>query len=292
MPSAYQTHEEKPLFERGLPLFTRGALLIILGVALIASEQRITQIQTLRSHLALAAYPLQIIAAVPNTVGGWLSSITQTRSNLADENQRLKQQQLIQNAKLQKMAALQAENNRIRKLLDSAERIEEKVLIAEIVAVDIDPYQHKVVINKGALHGAFIGQALVDSHGIAGQLVEVSLLTSTALLITDTEHAIPIVNNRTGVQTIVDGTGNAGRLKLQWLGNDEDAQPGDLLVTSGLGGRFPGGYPVGTITFFQKNLGKEFATVYAKPAAKISRSREVLLVWSSSSESISGLGEQ
>jgi rod shape-determining protein MreC len=155
----------------------------------------------------------------------------------------------------------------------------EKVLIAELKSVNLDPYKHQIVVNKGELHDIYPGQPLLDAKGVMGQIVHAGPYSSTAVLITDTSHAIPVQVNRTGLRTIALGSGAINRLELPYIPNNADIRPGDLLITSGLGGRFPPGYPVATVTAVQHDPGLTFSQVVATPLAELNRSREVLLVW-------------
>jgi len=182
---------------------------------------------------------------------------------------------------MQKLAALEVENIRLRELLDSSFEVGEKVLIAELMSVNLDPYKHQVVINKGELHDVYPGQPLVDADGVMGQIVHAGPYSSTAILITDTSHAIPVQVNRNGLRTIALGSGSINRLELPYIPNSADIRPGDLLTTSGLGGRFPPGYPVATVETVEHDPGSAFASVNATPLAHLNSSREVLLVWPS-----------
>ena len=175
--------------------------------------------------------------------------------------------------------SLEIENIRLRELLDSSFEVGEKVLVAELMSVNLDPYKHQIVINKGELHHIYRGQPLLDADGVMGQVVHVGPYTSTAVLITDTSHATPVQVNRNGLRTIALGSGTLNRLDLPYLSNNADVVPGDLLVTSGLGGRFPPGYPVATVTRIDRSPDEPFSNVQAEPRAHLDRSREVLLVW-------------
>ena len=186
---------------------------------------------------------------------------------------------LLLRAKLQKLAALKSENQRIRALLDSARDINQDVLIAEILSVSPSPYKHYIKLNKGALDGVFRGQALIDANGIMGQVVSVTPMNSRAILITDPNHAVPVEINRTGLRTIAEGTGQSGLLHLPFLPKNADVKAGDLLLTSGLGGRYPAGYPVATVSTVNRSPGSEFLDVVAQPTASLRHGSEVLLVW-------------
>jgi rod shape-determining protein MreC len=224
-------------------------------------------------------YPIQLLVEVPETVSEWFSESLATRRHLQEENDSLHTQIFMQKAQMQKLAALEAENIRLRELLDSSFEVGEKVIIAELLSVNLDPYKHQVVINKGQLDNIYPGQPLLDAEGVMGQIVHAGPYTSTAVLITDTAHAIPVQVNRNGLRSIALGSGTINRLDLPYVPNSADIQPGDLLITSGLGGRFPPGYPVAVVSAVQHDPGRTFSRVVATPLAHLDRSREVLLVW-------------
>jgi len=186
--------------------------------------------------------------------------------------------------RLQRLAALEAENRRLRDLLGSSRRLEERVLIAELLAVALDPYRHQVLIDKGSGSGAYVGQPVLDANAVMGQIVRVSPLSATVLLITDVEHSLPVQVLRNGLRAIAQGTGLVQGLELLHLPKNVDIRVGDELVTSGLGGRFPAGYPVARVVAVREEPGRPFAIVRAAPLARLDRTREVLLVWSRSAE--------
>lgn len=252
---------------------------VLLSVALMTLDHRQHHLGTLRGALSVLVYPLQFTVNLPGMSGEWLSEAFSTRRKLQEENARLRTQALVLKANLQKFAALQAENVRLRELLDSSFQVGERVLIAEIMAVDLDPYRHEVVLNKGEGYGIYPGQPVVDADGIMGQVVQTGPLTSNAMLITDPNHAIPVQVNRNGLRSIALGIGSLTTLSLPHVPNNADIRVGDLLVTSGLGGRFPAGYPVAEVVGIVRDPGHAFAHIEARPMANLDRSREVLLIW-------------
>ena len=252
---------------------------MVLSVALMTLDHRQHHLGTMRASLSVVVYPLQFLVNLPGTARDWLSEAFATRRALQEENARLRTQHLVLKADLQKLAALEAENLRLRELLDSSFQVGERVLIAEIMAVDLDPYRHELVLNKGTGYGIYPGQPLLDAEGVMGQIVNAGPLTSTAMLITDPNHAIPVQVNRNGLRSIALGIGSLSALSLPHIPNNADIQLGDLLVTSGLGGRFPAGYPVAEVVEIVRNPGHAFAYIEARPLAHLNRSREVLLVW-------------
>jgi rod shape-determining protein MreC len=259
----------------------RLLVLVSLSIILMVMDHKYKSLESVRDALSLLIYPIQLTVELPGSVTDWFNETLATRRRLQEEIDSLRTQQFVQQAQMQKFAALQAENIRLRELLDSSFEVGEKVLIAELMSVNLDPYKHQVVINKGELHDIYPGQPLVDAEGVMGQIVHAGPYTSTAMLITDTSHAIPIQVNRNGLRSIALGSGTINRLDLPYIPNSADIQPGDLLITSGLGGRFPPGYPVATVTAVQHDPGNAFAAVVATPLAHLNRSREVLLIWPS-----------
>ncbi len=246
-------------------------------------DHRSDYMDSVRSTLSLAVYPLQYLIDLPVQTGLWLSEHLASRHTLLEENRKLRDQQILLNAKLQKLAQLEQENTRLRQLLASASRFkEERVLIAELLSVDLDPYKQHIVLNKGEIDGVFVGQPLLDANGVMGQVMHVTPVSATAILISDPSHALPVQVNRTGLRTVITGTGNARELSLRHIPSSSDIVVGDFVSTSGLGGRFPQDYPVAEITHISRPSGEAFATVKAKPFAHLDRSREVLLVWPSS----------
>jgi rod shape-determining protein MreC len=249
------------------------------SIALMTLDHRQQHLESVRSLLSLAASPLQYAADLPANGVDWFSGALTSRKQLLSENRELHAQNLVLRGRLQQFEALEAENMRLRDLLASSFKIGDRVLIAELLSVDLDPYRQQVVINKGSASGVFVGQPVLDADAVMGQVIRVTPFTSTVLLITDASHALPIQVNRNGLRTIAEGTGLINRLELPHLPNNADIQIGDLLVTSGLGGHFPPGYPVAQVTDVIREPGRPFATVVATPSAHLDRSREVLLVW-------------
>jgi rod shape-determining protein MreC len=266
-----------PLFPKGLSLHVKVSLFIVLSLVLMFVDQRVNVLRPLRVALETLSWPMETLAQVPNGVSKLLHNLA-SRNATVKQNDALRREHLLLNARLQKLVALEAENRRIRSLLQSSRKLDERMLIAEIVAISPDPYRHYLKLNKGSTEGVFVGQALVDAHGIMGQITEVYPLTSEALLITDPNHGIPVEIARNGLRTIAHGEGSGG-LSLPYLPSNADIKGGDQLVSSGLGGRFPAGYPVGTVTTIAHQAGEHFLSISATPAAHMDRGREVLLVW-------------
>lgn len=252
---------------------------VILSLILLVVDHRFHHLQQLRSALAFITYPLHYLADLPFTASRWLAETTSTRENLLTHNAELRDENLRLRAELQRYESLKAENMRLRDLVDSSFKVGDRVLVAELSSVDLDPYKQQVVINKGSASGTFVGQPVLDAHAVMGQVTEVTPFSSTVLLITDTSHALPVQVLRNGLRSIALGTGRIDELKLPYLPTNSDIVEGDLLVTSGLGGTFPPGYPVATVTRIDRSPDAPFAEVLAEPRAHLDRSREVLLVW-------------
>lgn len=249
-----------------------------LSIALMTVDHRYHALDGVRDVLSTAIYPLHILVRLPADTRSWLTEKWTRRSALLEENARLREKQMLLNVQLQKLTTLEAENRRLRSLLESAVNTPERVLIAELLAVDFDPYRHHILLNRGRQHGLYVGQPVLDQHGVIGQIIRADPLTSTAILITDPNHALPIQINRTGVRTLALGTGRLQELELPHIPHNEDVKVGDVLVTSGMGGRFPRGYPVGTVTAVEFDPGSPFARILAKPVAQLDRIREVMLL--------------
>ncbi len=248
-------------------------LLILLG-------SRLEFMAPLRTQLSVVAAPFYWLIDVPSRLSAQFRGAVSSRSELLEENQALRAESLILNAKLQKYIELRAENVRLRELMNSAERVKDTVVVAEVVGVASDPNRHMLMVDKGRRDRAFVGQPVIDAKGLLGQIVEVGIYHSRALLITDSAHAIPVRISRNGLRAIAEGSGRIDELRVTHVAATTDIQVGDLLVSSGLGGRFPPGYPVGEVTQVAIDPGKPFAEVRAKPLAELDRSRNVLLVFS------------
>jgi len=257
----------------------RFLLLSLVCFSLMILDHRDQHVQHVREALSVVVYPLRLLVDLP--FRGWASVRTNfaAREALVAENEELKRERLNAEFRLQRLAALETENARLRELLDSQARVGSRALVAEILAADLDPYRQRFNLNRGLVDGVYEGQALIDAQGIVGQTVRVGPFTSEAVLITDADHALPVSVNRNGLRTIAYGTGDAGKLHLPNLTNNADVEVGDLLVSSGLGGVFPAGYPVGRITEVTRRPDQSFADVMAEPASALDRDREVLLVW-------------
>lgn len=245
----------------------------------MAAELDGERIKSPREWMAVALTPVVWVAEVPTRLGNLVEHMD-SRESLLKENALLRHRQLQIESQLQRYAALDAENRRIRELLAASARMTDKVAVADVIAANQDPYRQQITLNKGARDGVYRGQAIVDAGGVLGQIVQVNPGTSVGLLVTDPDHGIPVEINRTGLQAIALGQGNGQGLRLAFLPANAEIQKGDLVVSSSLGGRFPAGYPVARVESVQHTPGGHFKEAIAIPAARVGQGRQALLVWS------------
>jgi len=245
---------------------------------MMIADYRTSMLDDIRSVFSLVLYPLQIVASMPEDIGLWFDDQMDSHQVLITENEEYRIANLLLKAQLQKFSSLQAENIRLRSLLKSSRKLSDQILIAETLSVDLDPYKRQIVINKGSSSGVYVGQPILDAHGIMGQVTYPGISSSTAILITDPSHAIPVQVNRNGLRSVLYGIGEANSLELQNLPNNADIIVGDKLISSGLGGRFPEGYPVAVVVKITRDPGQPFAQIIAEASAYLEQSREVLLV--------------
>ncbi|MGY6039210.1 rod shape-determining protein MreC [Aeromonas sp. AE23HZ002T15] len=269
----------KPIFGRGPSLQLRLFLAVIISVAAIVADSRFGVFTHVRVYLSSLVSPLQYIANAPGTLLDTMSTQVQTRSSLIEQTKQQEQQLFTLRARLLKLDQLEHENQRLRELLGSPVHKESRKMVAELLSVDSDPFSHQVLINKGALDGVYNGQPVINDQGVVGQVLHVGSTTSRVLLITDSSHGIPVRVLRNDLRAIASGSGELDKLELRNLPRNTDVQVGDLLVTSGLGGRFPEGYPVATVTRSDYVEGKPFAQIEAKPLVALDRLRYLLLLW-------------
>jgi rod shape-determining protein MreC len=244
----------------------------------MVADQRYHQIDRIRESLSRVIYPMQRAVDFPFRATDWVTGSFADRSRLRQDNLALTARLRLANLQLQRFAVLEEENRRLREMRANTAGIAEKVLVASILNVDLDPFRHRVLLDKGAADGVFKDQAVLDGDGIFGQVSKVNASTAEVILISDAEHAIPVQSNRSGVRTIAVGTGDQNKLSLPFVTVESDLQTGDLLLSTGMGGVFPPGYPVAQVSKV-KRAGSTFALVEAKPTARLDQAREVLLVW-------------
>lgn len=248
-------------------------MLAVLSVALMVVDARFTILKPVRSQMSMVLMQSYWIVDLPQRLYQGVASQFGSRTELIAENEKLKTEALLLQGRLQKLAALTEQNVRLRELLNSSALVNEKVEVAELIGMDPNPFTHRIIINKGERDGVVLGQPVLDARGLMGQVVELMPYTSRVLLLTDTTHSIPVQVNRNGLRAIASGTGNPERLELRHVADTADIKEGDLLVSSGLGQRFPAGYPVATVKEVIHDSGQPFAIVRAVPTAALNRSR-------------------
>lgn len=264
---------------RATGLGLRASILSLLAIGLMVVDHRQNHLQVIRQTLSAAAYPFQWLVHSPSAAGAWLSESFATRDQLRAQNAELLEQQRVLELRQLRLEALEQENVRLRAMTDASARVAERVMMAEVMRIDLDPLRQRLLVNRGTRDGAFKGQAVVDATGIVGQITRVGPFSAEVILISDSEHAIPVQVNRTGLRTIAVGTGEPRRLSLPYLPRNADVREGDLLLSSGLGGVFPSGYPVARISQVKRDPAQPLAQIDAEPAAALDRDRELLLIW-------------
>ncbi len=250
----------------------------LLAVVLMAMDQRGHFVPRIRSLALYLVEPVYHVVEWPVRAARNVFGQFQSHRSMRHENEALRQQLLRQKGVLQRFEALSEENRRLRSLIEGAQGQTFEFQYAELVRVDLDPYSHKVVVNRGALDQVTTGQAVIDGAGVMGQVEDVRPHFSTIRLISDPNHALPVQINRTGLRTVAFGSGETGVLRMPSVPRQADVREGDLIVTSGLGDRFPGGYPVATVSNVYREEGQTFVLVEAVPLAALDRGREVLLI--------------
>lgn len=255
-------------------------MLAVLSVALMVVDARFMILKPVRSQMSMVLMQSYWVVDLPQRLYQGVASQFGSRTELIAENEKLKTEALLLQGRLQKLAALTEQNVRLRELLNSSALVNEKVEVAELIGMDPNPFTHRIIINKGERDGVVLGQPVLDARGLMGQVVELMPYTSRVLLLTDTTHSIPVQVNRNGLRAIASGTSNPERLELRHVADTADIKEGDLLVSSGLGQRFPAGYPVATVKEVIHDSGQPFAIVRAVPTAALNRSRYLLLVFS------------
>jgi rod shape-determining protein MreC len=268
-------------------------LFVGLSIAIMLFDAQTTYFVEVRSFLSDVVSPLQRVINWPVDVIDWIDTSVATRSMLTRENASLKAQQLLLSAQLEKLMALQKENDQLRALLETSPKIDSnKILVAQVLAVDVAPFLKQVVIDRGTNQGVFVGQAVIDATGVVGQVVQVSNFTSRIMLLTDTESSIPVEDTRNNLRGIVNGSGSYSELELVHMPATSDIQVGDKLVSSGLGLRYPVGYPVGVVTDVKHDPSQPFLHISVEPSGALSSTRLVLLIWPAEQKVITSAKQQ
>jgi len=266
------------LFQHARGTSIQFVVLIAICISTMVVDNRYQHLEAFRNSVSFVFSPLHYIVSFPAQAGEWLDSYFSAHQTLVSQNKDLKQESRILKAKLQKMSVLSKENSRLRSLLGASHKLADHVIVAELLSVDQTPFQQIIELNKGSLDGIEVGQAVIDDYGIMGQVIHANNNTATTLLLSDPGHAIPVQFVRTGLRSIAFGNGSTDTLELKYLPSTADIKKGDLLVSSGLGNRFPADYPVAEISKISLDSTQGFINALATPKAKLSRSREVLII--------------
>jgi len=255
------------------------APLLLICLLLMVGDYHYHRLARVRALLTFVTTPLQYAVDYPVRIVGWTRAMIGSKVHLIQENMELRVKQTMLEAKLQRLLVLQEENHQLKALLDTSSKSNIRAMAAEILAVEVNPTRQLIVVNKGLRDGVFIGQPVLDAKGVMGQIIDVGLMTSTVLLVSDAKSAVPVRNHRTGERAILVGMNKINKLQLINLPKSSLISEGDMLVTSGLGRRYPEGYPVGRVVSVQNLPGDEFITVKVTPMATLNRSRLALLIW-------------
>ncbi|CAM2983555.1 rod shape-determining protein MreC [Vibrio diazotrophicus] len=269
----------KPIFGRGPSLQQRLFFAVMLSASLMLADSRLGAFANVRYLLNSLVAPIQYAADLPRTMFNDFYSLFSTRDQLLNSNQNLKREVMTLKSDLTLLDQYREENQRLRKLLGSEFVRDEKKVVTEVMAVDTSPYRHQVVIDKGRTDGVYEGQPVINEKGIVGQVTFVAAHNSRVLLLIDPNNAIPVQNIRNDIRVIASGNGQSDEIQLEHIPTSTDIDVGDMLVTSGLGGVYPEGYPVAYITDVDKDTRREFASIKAKPVVDFDRLRYLLLIW-------------
>jgi len=269
----------KPIFGRGPSLPLRLFFSVVISASLMLADSRLNAFSDIRYLLNSFIAPIQYAADLPRSMFDGFYEKFQSHKVILVSNEQLKHEVLILKSNLILLKQYKEENERLRKLLGSSFVRDEKKMVTEVMAVDTSPYTHQVVIDKGHIDGVYEGQPVINENGIVGQVTFVAAHNSRVLLLIDSNSAIPVQNLRNDIRVIASGNGQMDKIQLEHVPSSTDIRVGDLLVSSGLGGVYPEGYPVGRISKVDKDTRREFAVIYANPVVNFDRLRYLLLVW-------------
>ncbi len=277
--SSQPNNYESTLFAKGRHSALGFTLAILLSLAFMVADYHYHYLGYVRSGFSLLVSPLQLMVDYPVRIKGWVTSLVSTKKALINENMQLRYQQTVLEAQLQQLLVISNENSQLKALLSASSSANMDATAAQILAVDTTNSRQLLVLNKGSRDGITTGLPILDAKGVMGQIIDVGAMTSTVLLISDSKSAVPVRNDRTGERAILVGTNNISELSLINLPKTSSIKKGDILVTSGLGRRYPEGYPVGQVEEVKNIPGDEFIKVIVSPIAMLNRSRLVLVVW-------------
>lgn len=253
--------------------------LVVLSIAMMLLDTRVAALSHVRGILSMVLTPIQFAVSKPIELIDNLGTTISTHDTLVKENLDLKAQELLLKAQVQRLLALETENNQLKALLRSSAQVQGKLLIAQLLAVDTDPFVHQVMLDKGTREGVFIGQPVLDANGVMGKIIQAGPISSRVLLVNDPHSGVPVQVARNGVRAIAMGDSLTGKLRLVNVSQTADIKVNDILVTSGLGENYPEGYPLGRVSSIVKDPAFQFADIIVEPSAHLDRARQVLLVW-------------
>ena len=277
--AAFGTGASRQLQGRGGSPGFRFTLYALLSMVVMFLDERSHWLESSRYVLQATAYPIQLAVSSPSAAWAWLQQTWATKDALRSENNRLRAQQRAIELRAMRFEALQKENAELRGLREALPPVADRWEVAEVVNVQLNSLRQRVLLNRGTSNGVFKGQAVMDEKGLLGQTLHVGPWSAEVILITDPEHAVPVEIERNGLRTIAVGAGDTASLALPYLPANADVKTGDLLVTSGLGGVFPAGYPVARIAEVRRDAVQPLAQIRATPLARIDVDREAMLVW-------------
>ena len=269
----------RSIFTRESQPGLRLTFLAVLAILLMVLDRRSESFAPIRAALSLPVAPFQYMVNWPSKVISDVKSTVSSHDHLVKENLQLKAEQLLLRSQLQRLVAVESENSYLKALFQSSRQIKNKTLIAELLAVDAQPFVRQVILDKGTRDGVYIGQPVLDANGVMGQVTQVGPITSRVILVNDPQSGVAVQNARNGMRAVAVGDTYSGRIRLNYVSKTADIKPGDIFVTSGLGDRYPEGYPVGKVLNIDKDPAHQFSTIYLQPSAHLSSSRQVLLVW-------------
>lgn len=267
-------------FRENNSTFLKLFLFISLSIFFLYQDKNLEFSNKIRDNISYLIKPIYSIADLPSNLYDNATKFIESKNNIIEENKLLKKKVLIQSGIIQKIPSLKAENKRLKKLLDYSISVNSsKILLAHLIRVNLSPFSNKIVIDKGKGKNLFMGQTVIDSTGVLGQISEINKTFSVVTLITDPSHALLAVNARTNKRIIISGTGDNRKLKAKYISLNEDVQVGDVLITSGLDNIFPEGYLIGQISKVNRKNNQDFLDVNVIPSSALSSNREVMLLW-------------
>ena len=267
-----------PLFKQGASARAKMLFFALIALALLMADSRLRTLGVMRQAIGTALYPLQIVAMLPRDAFFATTDYFSSLMRLQNENNRMREQQVLNSQQLQQNAQLLAENAHLRKLLDASERVQIKTLMSEILYDARDPFSRKIILDRGQSHGIRPGQPVIDDLGVIGQVTRVFPFTSEVTLLTDKDQAIPVQVLRSGVRSVAYGRGQSGVLELRFMASNADIRKGDVLTTSGIDGVYPSGLAVATVATVDTQTSDAFARILCQPSAGVSRHRQVLIL--------------